>query len=177
MSIKINSNTNSIEVNDVPVAIPTGGGSIVTTNDTGTVDTAMIADSAIHTVKLADSNITTDKIADANITPSKLNGAQTGTAPAFVVRAWLYYNGVTNAIVGSGNVSSVTDNGNGNYTVNFTTALPNATYSAVATGYRQTSFTNSGTQTSNFTTSSYIIFHVENGTNVDTSVIATVVVG
>ena len=156
MSIKINSNTNSIEVNDVPVAIPTGGGSIVTTNDTGTVDTAMIADSAIHTVKLADSNITTDKIADANITPSKLNGAQTGTAPAFVVRAWIYYNGVTNTIVGSGNVSN---------------------YSAVVTGYRQSSFTNSGTQTSGYSTSSYNLFHVESGTNTDTTVIASLVVG
>ena len=140
---------------------------LISSSDSQTISTAMLADSAIITAK----------VADANITPSKLNGAQTGTAPAFVVRAWLYYNGVTNAIVGSGNVSSVTDNGNGNYTVNFTTALPNATYSAPATGYRQTSFTNSGTQTSNFTTSSYIIFHVENGTNVDTSVIATVVVG
>jgi len=111
MTIKINSNTNSIEVNDVAVAIPTGGGSIVTTNDTGTVATDMIANSAIHTVKLA----------DGNITASKLDGGQTGSAPAFAVRAWVNFNGQgTVAIRDSGNVSSITDNGTGNFTVNFT---------------------------------------------------------
>lgn len=130
MTIKINSNTNSIEVNDVAVAIPTGGGSIVTTNDTGTVDTAMIADSAIHTVKLADSNITTDKIADANITPSKLNGAQSGDAPIFGVRAHCLFNGGgTVSVTGGGNVSSITDLGTGVFRVNFTTAMPSTAFS------------------------------------------------
>jgi hypothetical protein len=38
------------------------------------------------------------------------------------------------AIRASGNVSSITDNGVGNYTVNFTTAMPNANYGAVGTG-------------------------------------------
>jgi hypothetical protein len=36
------------------------------------------------------------------------------------------------AIRSSGNVSSITDNGTGNYTVNFTTAMPDANFSAVA---------------------------------------------
>lgn len=53
MTIKINSNTNSIEVNDVAVAIPTGGGSIITTNDTGTVSTTMLADSNVTAAKMA----------------------------------------------------------------------------------------------------------------------------
>jgi hypothetical protein len=44
-------------------------------------------------------------------------------------RAWLNYNGVTQTIAGSFNVSSVTYNGTGDYTVNFTTAMPNANYS------------------------------------------------
>jgi hypothetical protein len=35
-----------------------------------------------------------------------------------------------NTIRGSGNVSSITDNGTGDYTVNFTTAMPDANYSA-----------------------------------------------
>jgi hypothetical protein len=35
-----------------------------------------------------------------------------------------------NTIRASGNVSSVTDNGTGDYTVNFTTAMPDANYSA-----------------------------------------------
>lgn len=45
--------------------------------------------------------------------------------------AWLNYNGVTNTIRGSGNISSVTDNGAGDYTLNFTTPMPDANYSAV----------------------------------------------
>jgi hypothetical protein len=41
---------------------------------------------------------------------------------------------VRNTIRASGNVSSVTDNGTGSYTVNITTAMPDANYSAIVTG-------------------------------------------
>jgi hypothetical protein len=45
-------------------------------------------------------------------------------------RAWVNFNGTgTVAIRAAGNVASITDNGTGNYTVNFTTALPDANYS------------------------------------------------
>ena len=44
-------------------------------------------------------------------------------------RAWVNFNGTgTVAIRASGNVSSITDNGTGSYTVNFTTAMPDANY-------------------------------------------------
>ena len=47
--------------------------------------------------------------------------------------AWVHFNGSgTVAIDDSFNVSSITDNGTGDYTVNFANALPNANYSAVA---------------------------------------------
>jgi len=47
-------------------------------------------------------------------------------------RAWVNFNGTgVVAIRASYNVSSITDNGTGNYTINFTTALPDANYSAV----------------------------------------------
>jgi hypothetical protein len=43
------------------------------------------------------------------------------------------FNGTgTVAIRASGNVSSITDNGTGVYTVNFTTAMPDANYGAFA---------------------------------------------
>jgi len=49
-------------------------------------------------------------------------------------RAWVNFNGTgTVAIRASGNVSSITDNGTGDYTVNFTTAMPDANYAFVAT--------------------------------------------
>lgn len=49
-----------------------------------------------------------------------------------IAKAWVNFNGTgTVAIRDSFNVSSITDNGTGDYTVNFTTALPNANYSTV----------------------------------------------
>ena len=55
-----------------------------------------------------------------------------GSAPVFACRAWVNLNGTgTIAIRGSGNVSSVTDNGPGDYTVNFATAMQDANYSVL----------------------------------------------
>jgi hypothetical protein len=55
-----------------------------------------------------------------------------GTAPIYPCRAWVNFNGTgTVAIRASGNVSSITDNGTGDYTVNFTTAMPDANYAPV----------------------------------------------
>lgn len=59
----------------------------------------------------------------------------TGTAPIYPCRAWVNFNGTgTVAIRASGNVSSITDNGVGDYTVNFTTAMPDENYSMSTTG-------------------------------------------
>jgi hypothetical protein len=53
----------------------------------------------------------------------------------FKVRAWVNFNGTgTVAIRAAGNVSSITDNGLGDYTVNFTNALSDANYSVLVTG-------------------------------------------
>jgi hypothetical protein len=56
-----------------------------------------------------------------------------GTAPLYAARAWVNFNGTgTIAIRASGNVSSITDNGVGDYTVNFTTAMTDANYVSVS---------------------------------------------
>ena len=56
----------------------------------------------------------------------------TGEAPIYACRAWVNFNGTgTVAIRASGNVSSITDNGTGNYTVNFTTAMADTNFAAV----------------------------------------------
>ena len=52
----------------------------------------------------------------------------TGSAPVFACRAWVNFDGRAVSIRNSGNVSSITDNGTGNYTVNFATAMPDANY-------------------------------------------------
>ena len=58
-----------------------------------------------------------------------MNSGYGSDAVAYGCRAWVSFNGTgTPAIRGSGNVSSITDNGTGDYTVNFTTAMPDANY-------------------------------------------------
>jgi hypothetical protein len=100
----------------------------------GSVTTPKIADLNVTTAKIADLNVTTAKIAEANITAPKLNGAQSGSAPIFGLRAWVNFNGTgTLAILGSGNVSSVTDNSLGDYTISFATAMSDTNYAVVAT--------------------------------------------
>lgn len=65
---------------------------------------------------------------------SSVLATPTGSAPSYTCRAWVNFNGTgTVAIRASGNVSSITDNGAGDYTVNFTTAMPDANYACQVT--------------------------------------------
>jgi hypothetical protein len=70
------------------------------------------------------------------LTTPTINSAQiatvSGTAPLYLCRAWVNFNGTgTVAIRASGNVTSITDNGVGSYTVNFTNAMPDANYAII----------------------------------------------
>jgi hypothetical protein len=61
------------------------------------------------------------------------NSGYGSSAVAYGCRAWVNFDGTgTPAIRASGNVSSITDNGTGDYTVNFTTAISDANYSVTA---------------------------------------------
>jgi hypothetical protein len=74
----------------------------------------------------------------ANTPPTIQDSA--GTQIGTFCRAWVNFNGTgTVAIRASFNVTSITDNGTGDYTVNFTTAMPDANYSAVHNGSRRAS--------------------------------------
>jgi hypothetical protein len=53
-----------------------------------------------------------------------------GNAPVYGCRAWVTYNAQTNTILEDGNVSSVTDHATGQFTVNFSTAMPDVNYAA-----------------------------------------------
>ena len=69
-------------------------------------------------------------VANTPPTIQDTNGTQIGT----FCRAWVNFNGTTNTggfctIRSSFNVTSVADNGTGDYTVNFTTAMLDANYS------------------------------------------------
>jgi uncharacterized protein (AIM24 family) len=63
------------------------------------------------------------------------NSGYGSAAVAYGCRAWVNFNGTgTPAIRASGNVSSITDNNTGDYTVNFTTAMPDANYAISGLG-------------------------------------------
>lgn len=108
------------------------------------VTTAKIADSAVTTAKVNDSAVTTAKINNAAVTASKLDGAQAGSAPIYGCRAWVNFDGTrdttgaastanTNRFIrASGNVASVLRNSTGDYTITFTTAMPDANYAWTA---------------------------------------------
>lgn len=62
-----------------------------------------------------------------NITDT--SGGSSSLSVPGAAKAWVNFNGTgTVAIRAQLNVSSITDNGVGNYTVNFTTALPDTNY-------------------------------------------------
>lgn len=70
------------------------------------------------------STIKADNIATLAGVSTSMANAVNGSA-----KAWVNFNGSgTVAIRASYNVSSITDNGTGNYTVNFTNAMPDANY-------------------------------------------------
>jgi hypothetical protein len=76
---------------------------------------------------------TVDSTVSNTPTVFKANGTQVGT----LCRAWIYfgYDGATTTNYVSFNVSSVSRTATGNYTINFTNALPDANYAtALASG-------------------------------------------
>jgi hypothetical protein len=75
----------------------------------------------------------TQTLTNKTLTTPNINSAQvatvSGTAPLYMARAWVNFNGGgTVAIRASGNVSSITDGGVGIYTINFTTAMSDTNY-------------------------------------------------
>jgi len=100
---------------------------ITTTGDTNTG----IFFSAADTIDFAEGGAAVGQFdSSANF---KFNSGYGSVATAYGCRAWVNFNGTgTPAIRASANVTSITDNGTGDYTVNFTNALPDANYSAIS---------------------------------------------
>jgi hypothetical protein len=97
-------------------------------------------DTDIASVSEAKAGVDNTKV----ITPYGLRQALNaeGSAPVYACRAWVNFNGTgTVAIRGSGNVSSITDDGTGLWTINFTTPMPDTNYVGhVSSGNAQNSF-------------------------------------
>jgi len=103
-----------------------------------------------------------------------------GSAPVYACRAWVNFNGTLSSgnIRASGNVSSVTRNATGSYTVNLTTAMPDTNYavsgaagsSGAASGTWFTTGANVGPHNTNNTTTSFrvqIYFNTSQTSDVD----------
>jgi len=99
----------------------------ITINGSGTV-------TGLSAGGLPTSSITTASLADNAVTYAKIGTTEQGQ----LCKAWVNFNGTgTVAIRASYNVSSITDNGTGDYTVNFTTAMVDVNYSVQAlAGFR-----------------------------------------
>lgn len=127
----------------------------ITINGTGSIEgisAGGLPDASITAAELASGAINTQALALFNAT---------GSAPVYACRAWVNFNGTgTVAIRASGNVSSITDNGVGNYTVNFTVAMPDANYAANVTG--ATGDTNSVAIGGRYTTSTASACQISN---------------
>jgi len=111
-----------------------GGGGLVSSGDASGVLALQTAGVTALSISAAQVVSFTNPVA---LTTPTINSAQvptvSGTAPLYMCRAWVNFNGTgTVAIRASGNVSSITDNGVGSYTVNFTTAMPDANYNATS---------------------------------------------
>lgn len=89
----------------------------------------------------------------------------TGSAPVYACRAWVNFDGTgTVAIRASGNVSSITDNGAGRYSVSFTTAMPDANY-AVSLTLNQSEAQGSVIGASSYNTDGFLVTASRLGTS------------
>jgi hypothetical protein len=103
----------------------------------------------------------------------QFNSGYGSVGVAYGCRAWVNFNGTgTVAIRASGNVSSITDNGTGDYTVNFTTAMPDADYSVViGRAISDSSAAGGGIQSQTTATVRMTPQRTTAGVNVDTTIV------
>ena len=155
---------------------------VIKGNTSGQVEIAApdVAGSTTLTLPTGTANLLTADGDGSQLTnlpqPASLSTA-TGSAPSYSARVWVNFNGTgTIAVRNSGNVSSLADNGTGNYTVNFATALSASTYCVTAHTNHVTNTSNTRgflqSKTTNRTTTSITVVCVgDGGTILDFEVI------
>ena len=130
-------------------------------------DTIAFAEGGVESMRLDSS---------ANL---QFNSGYGSVATAYGCRAWVNFNGTgTVAIRASGNVSSITDNGTGDYTLNFTTALADTNYAPVISSNNiasNASVSNNNDYASVRTTTAYRFAHLEAAALTDASVLCVAI--
>jgi hypothetical protein len=120
------SNTDTFIEFDAPDISATGGD---VTYRFGRRTTEGSSGASSRIIMHAHDNTTTQVFSVDSSGTLKFDSGFGSSATAYGVRAWVKFNGTgTVAINGSGNVSSITDNNDGVYTVNFSTSLPDSNY-------------------------------------------------
>lgn len=76
-----------------------------------------------------------DELSSANNVGTKKALNATGNAPIYACRAWASFDGETQQVFGSGNVSSITKNSGGDYTMNFLTNMTGTNYGWAGNSY------------------------------------------
>ena len=140
---------------------------------TGITTTATITTGTITTGTITTAKVTTIQDASGNnsSTPEQIGQGR--------AKVWVNFDGTgTPAISDSLNASSITDNGTGNYAVNFTTAMSNANY-CVVEGSNNYGGNNNACylKIDNLSTSSFTVAIVASAAFVDRSVICMAVFG
>jgi hypothetical protein len=121
---------------------------------------------------LPDGVITTDDLAANAVTTAKLGSGEASG----LCKAWVNFDGTgTVAIRASYNVSSITDNGTGDYTVNFTTALADANFSICGMKNNQSSNIGANLKITTFSSTSVRITSFENNTATDCQAVCVAV--
>jgi hypothetical protein len=134
-----------------------------------TIDSAGITFN--DTTSLTSANIGTAQLVNGSVTAAKLGT----TEQKQIAKAWVNFNGTTSpgTIRSSYNVSSITKNAVGEYTVNFATAMADANYSVLKTdGLRGVG------EVGNITSSSfYCVVRSNAGATSDTLIVNCIVFG
>ena len=166
-----------------------GGGGLVTSGDASGVlklqtagVTALSISAAqvvsfINPVTLTSATLTSATLTSATLTTPTINSAQvptvSGTAPLYMCRAWVNFDGTLASPItprASGNTSSVTKSSTALYTINFTTAMPDANYSIVgAGGVYGASAANATLISTNPINTTSCFIGTRNGANADTA--------
>ena len=118
-----------------------------------------------------------DKVVGSSGADTSLSNL-TATGNDKIASAWVNFNGTgTVAIRDQMNVSSITDNGVGNYTVNFATAMANANYSVSVNSTVSSLSSNSNTHFRTPTTSGVPINTIHNAALTDISWVTCITFG
>jgi len=106
--------------------------------------------------------------------PSGVLATQNGMTG--IPKAWVNFNGTgTVAIRASFNVSSITDNGTGNYTVNLTTAMPNANSCVQVSTNTNVTNADVSNNIGSINATTINIVHIEGATTADTPIVCVAV--